>query len=78
MWGTGFWGSKEDLNVKVLGSMPYLRLLTLMSLGVLISLGVMTSCRHTFMYAREATGLPPLLGTAGLLLITIAIPGDVN
>ena len=47
--------------MEVLRSAIYPRHLTLMSLGVLMPLGDMPSCRHPFMYAQEATGLPLLL-----------------
>ena len=77
-WETEFSALKGDLNVEALGGAPYPRHLTLMSLGVLMSLGDMPSCRHPFMYAQEAAGLPPLLETVGWFLITIVLPGDVS
>ena len=79
VWENGFRGSKIDLNVEALRGTPYPRHLTLMSLGVLMSLGDMPSCRHPFMYAQEATRLSSLLETVCVeLLITIVLPGDVS
>lgn len=65
MWEIGFWVSKGDLTVEALRGALYPRNLTLMSLGVLMSLGNMPSCKHLLVYAQEGTRLPPLLETVG-------------
>ena len=51
--------------MEALGGASYPRHLTLMYLAVLMFLGDSPSCRHHFMYAQEANGLPPLLETVG-------------
>lgn len=78
MWESGFKGSMGDLNAEAFRDTPCPGHLTLMSLGVLMSLGDMPSCRYSFMYAHEATRLPQLLENVGQLMITIVLPGDVS
>ena len=60
--GESILGIEGILNAEALRGMPYPRHLTLMSLGVLMSLGDM-SYRHPSMNAQEAISLPPLLKT---------------
>ena len=65
-----------------IGGASYPSHLTLMRLSGLMSLEDMLSCRHAFIYAQEATGLPPLLEIVcvcwGVLLIIIIHPEDVS
>ena len=62
-WENGFRGRKGSLNEEALRGAPYPKhlFLFLKNLGVLMSSGDMPFCRHPFMYAQEATGLPLLL-----------------